>query len=94
MIIIDTPGHNDPDQENRDDTKLSSSIVRYLRDNELLQQQENMPQNRALSGILQCMMIPKSGRISHSSIKSMSRLLMSLTLSYQQREIYSETPII
>ena len=38
MIIIDTPGHNDPDQENRDDTKLSSSIVRYLRDNELLQQ--------------------------------------------------------
>ena len=52
MIIIDTPGHNDPDQEKRDDTRLSSNIVRYLRDNDLLQQQNGFEKDRALSGIL------------------------------------------
>jgi hypothetical protein len=52
MILIDTPGNNDPDQDKRDDTKLTSNIIRYLRDQELLNQSNFSPKNKALSGIM------------------------------------------
>lgn len=39
-------------------------------------------------------MVPKSGRISHSSIKAMSRMLLSLTLSYESRQTLLEAPLI
>jgi len=91
MIIVDTPGYNDPNFQNRSDAQITHDIIKYVSDKEFLKKDSNAG---GISGILQCLMIPKSGRISHSSIKSMSRILLSFTLSYESRRTLLEAPLV
>ena len=71
---MDTPGFNDP-KKVRSDKKIMSDILKAL------QNDKDMKKD-GLAAILQCVMIPQSGRIQKSAIQVMSKLLQIFTLSY------------
>lgn len=78
MVVIDTPGFNDSDNQGASDISISRKIIQHLLHFQIMQQ-------KGLSSLVQCLMVPQSGRISHTSLQVMSRLLQSLTLSYETR---------
>ena len=71
---MDTPGFNDPNKKRTDKTILTNILTTIQRDKEI--------KADGLSALLQCVMIPPSGRISKSAIQIMSKMLQSFTLSY------------
>jgi len=68
MVLVDTPGYNDSDHSEGTDVIITSKIINYLRDNQILT-------DKGISSIVQCIMIPKSGRIANSAVKVMSNML-------------------
>ena len=66
MSIMDTPGLNDPDQK-RSDAQNFINIVKNM-------QSEKM-KSRGISTLLQCIMVPESGRIMKSAIENLSKIL-------------------
>lgn len=75
ISILDSPGFNDPDKS-RSDTQTFIQMFNVLTD----------PKEDMLWGgvatILQCVMVPQSGRINGSAIELMSKMLQIFTLSY------------
>ena len=67
MHIMDTPGFNDP-QKRRSDKKIMSDVLSTIQNDKELKA-------LGVSALLQCVMIPKSGRIQKSAIQVMSKLL-------------------
>ena len=37
MIIVDTPGYNDPNFQNRSDAQITNDIIKYVSDKQFLQ---------------------------------------------------------
>lgn len=66
MAVLDSPGFNDPDKE-RSDTETFIDMVNCLNDSNLI--------GDGISTLLQCVMVPESGRIKASAIELMSNML-------------------
>lgn len=73
IALIDTPGFNDPDKK-RTDPQIFINICNMLNDSNIL--------NEGIAGLLQCVMVPASGRINKTAIQVMSKMLQVFTLSY------------
>jgi hypothetical protein len=73
LDIMDTPGFNDPDKS-RTDTQLFIDMTYALHDRYILED--------GIAALLQCIMVPTSGRIGKTSIALMSQMLQLFTLSY------------
>ena len=74
MVLIDSPGTNDPDQLRRDkdiQTQLFNMTRSILTD-----------EKQGITSYTQCVMPNISGRIRQSVMKSMMTLLLSLTSFY------------
>jgi len=72
---IDTPGFNDPNKQ-RSDNQIFTDIIEKV--GEIIK-------SDGIASILQCIMIPESGRINASAFKLMSKMLQAFTLSYPKR---------
>jgi hypothetical protein len=73
LAILDSPGFNDPDKE-RSDQQIFIDMVDALYDRDILE--------NGIATILQCVMVPASGRINGSAVELMSKMLQVFTLSY------------
>ena len=51
MIIVDTPGFNDSDNHGASDIAISKKVINHLLQNKIMQQ-------KGLSCVVQCLMIP------------------------------------
>ena len=72
ISYIDSPGFNDPNK-NRSDNHIFSVIV-----DTILEKAAKF----GLASLLQCIMVPESGRIQATAFKLMSKMLQVFTLSY------------
>ena len=74
LNIMDTPGFNDPNKSRSDKAILSQIVDTIQTDNDIW--------DHGLACLLQCVMVPASGRIQKSAIAIMSKFLQVFTLSY------------
>ena len=81
MNLFDSPGLNDPDGKRTDEETFTNICISIQE--EAFKQKPNGDQY-GLSGCLQCIMVPKSGRIKKTSIEIMSKMMQTFTLSYQE----------
>lgn len=73
IALIDTPGFNDP-HKTRTDPQIFINICNMLNDINIL--------SDGIAALMQCVMVPTSGRINKSAIQTMSKMLQVFTLSY------------
>jgi hypothetical protein len=59
IALIDSPGFNDPDKS-RSDPQIFINICKMLNDQNILYE--------GIAGLLQCVMVPASGRINKTAI--------------------------
>jgi len=74
MNILDTIGFNDPQKTRSDEQILETAVHTIQTDPEI--------SRNGIAGLIQCVMVPKSGRIQKSAIELMSKFLQVFTLSY------------
>ena len=74
MNLIDSPGTDDPDKKRTYQSILTSLFCALENDPDV--------NKNGIAAMLQCVMIPTSGRIEDTAILSMSKMLQSFTLSY------------
>ena len=78
ISILDSPGFNDPDKT-RTDSQTFIDMTYALNDNKIFW--------GGVASLLQCVMVPTSGRINSTAIELMSKILQFFTLSYPDREM-------
>ena len=69
---IDSPGFNDPDKFRSDEMIFQAIVETVL----------NKAACFGLSSVLQCVMVPESGRINKTAFQLMSKMIQVFTLSY------------
>ena len=73
MGVLDSPGFNDPDKE-RTDAQIFIDMTNCLNERDIL--------DEGIACILQCVMVPASGRVNGTAVALMSKMLQVFTLSY------------